>query len=84
MLLLVTSFTDAAIGVVSFPFDMEGANFATGALKVNPGLGEYEGGLAAVALTIGDENTKGTQGGVEAFGGSLFESDSLAGVTTVI
>lgn len=26
----------AAVGAVSFPFDMEGANFATGALKVNP------------------------------------------------
>lgn len=26
----------AGIGAASFPFDMEGANFATGALKVNP------------------------------------------------
>jgi len=26
----------AAVVVVSFPFDMEGPNFATGALKVNP------------------------------------------------
>ena len=26
----------AATGVASFPFDIEGPNFATGALKVNP------------------------------------------------
>lgn len=32
--------------------------------------GENEGGLAAVALTIGEENVKGTQGGVEAVGSS--------------
>lgn len=32
--------------------------------------GEKEGGLAAVALTIGEENVKGRQGGVEAVGGS--------------
>lgn len=30
--------------------------------------GEKEGGLAAVALTIGEENVKGSQGGVEAAG----------------
>lgn len=33
--------------------------------------GENEAGLEAVALTIGDENVKGTEGGVEAFSGSL-------------
>lgn len=32
--------------------------------------GENDGGLAAVALTMGEENVKGTQGGVEAGGGS--------------
>lgn len=32
--------------------------------------GLKEGGLAAVALTMGEENVKGTQGGVEAIGGS--------------
>lgn len=84
MLLFVAGFTAAAMGVVSFPFDMEGPNFATGALKVNPAEGEKEGGLAAVALTIGEENVKGTHGGVEAFGGSLFVTVSLAGVTVMI
>lgn len=84
MLLVVVDFTAAVLGVVSFPFDMEGANFATGALKVNPAEGEKEGGLAAVALTIGEEKVNGTQGGVEAFGGSLFVSVSLAGVEAVI
>lgn len=83
MLLFVTGFAAAAMGVASFPFDMEGPNFATGALKVNPAEGEKEGGLAAVALTIGEENVKGTQGGVEAVGGSLFVSASLTGVTGV-
>lgn len=62
---------------------MEGPNFA-GALKVNPAEGEKEGGLAAVALTIGEENVNGTEGGVEAVGGSLFETISLAGVTCVM
>lgn len=33
--------------------------------------GENEAGVEAVALTIGDENVKGTQGGVEVVGGSL-------------
>lgn len=87
----------ATMGEASFPFDMEGPNIATGALKVNPAYkqkrtiinhsflpnqlviikrpillteGEKEGGLAAVALTIGEENVKGTHGGVEAVGGS--------------
>lgn len=31
--------------------------------------GLKEGGLAAVALTMGEENVKGTQGGVEAIVG---------------
>lgn len=80
VLRFVAGFTAATIGVASFPFDMEGPNFATGALKVNPAEGENEGGLEAVALTMGDEKVKGTQGGVVAFGGSLFVSFSLAGV----
>lgn len=81
VLLLVAGFTAAATGVASFPLDMEGPNFATGALKVNSAERENEGGLVAVALTIGEENVKGTQGGVEAVGGSLFVAASLAGVT---
>lgn len=84
MLLFVAGFTVGAMGVLSFPFDMEGPNFATGALKVNPAEGENEGGLAAVALTIGEENVKGTHGGVEAFGGSLFVTASLAGVPGMV
>lgn len=83
VLLLVAVFIVAVMGEASFPFDMEGPNFATGALKVNPAVGEKEGGLAAVALTIGEENVKGTQGGVEAVGGSLLVTVSLAGVTGV-
>lgn len=71
----------AAIAVDSFPLDREGPTFATGALKVNPAEGENDGGLEAVALTIGEENVKGTHGGVEAVCGSLFVS--LAGVTGV-
>lgn len=81
VLLLVVDFTAATMGEASFPFDIEGPNFATGALKVNPAEGEKEGGLAAVALTIGEENVKGTQGGVEAVGGSLFVTVSFTGVT---
>lgn len=84
MLLLVAGFTAAAMGEANFPFDIEGPNFVTGALKVNPAEGEKEGGLAAVALTMGEENVKGTQGGVEAFGGSLFVTVSLTGVTAGI
>lgn len=83
VLLLAVGFNAAAMGVASFPLDMEGASFATGALKVNPAEGENEAGLEAVALTIGDENVKGTEGGVEAFSGSLSASVSLAGVTGV-
>lgn len=70
----------AVMGVPSFPFDMEGPNFATGALKVNPAEGEKDGGLAAVALTIGDENVKGTEGGDETATGSLFVMVSFVGV----
>lgn len=81
VLLLVADFTAVSMGEASFPFNMEGPNFVTGALKVNPANGEKEGGLAAVALTIGEENVKGTQGGVEAVGGSLFVS--IAGVAGV-
>lgn len=71
----------AAIVVDSLPLDREGPTFATGALKVNPAEGENDGGLEAVALTIGEENVKGTHGGVEAVCGSLFVS--LGGVTGV-
>lgn len=72
VLLLVTGFTDADIAELGLPFDKEVPNFATGALKVNPVVGEKEGGLAAVALTIGEENVNGTLGGVDATVGSLF------------
>lgn len=80
-LLLAAGLAAAAIVVDSFPLDREGPTFATGALKVNPAEGENDGGLAGVAFTMGDENVKGTQGGVEAICGSLFVS--LAGVTGV-
>lgn len=82
VILFVTGFTDAVIAVLGLPFDTEGPNFATGALKVNPLVGEKEGGLAAVALTMGDENVKGTLGGVDATVGFLFItlSVSLTGV----
>lgn len=83
VLLFVTGFTDADIAVLEFPLDTEGANFATGALKVNPVVGGKEGGLAAVALTIGEENVNGALGGVDATAGFLFItlSVSLTGVT---
>lgn len=80
VLLLVVDFTAVTVGVVSFPFDTEGSNFATGALKVNPAEGEKEGGLAAVALTMGEAKVKGSHGGVEAAGGSLTVRVSLGGV----
>lgn len=56
MLLLAAGFTAGTMGVANFPFNIEGSSFATGALKVNPAEGEKEGGLAAVVLTIGEEN----------------------------
>lgn len=80
VLLFDLDLTAAVMGVPGFPFDMEGPNFATGALKVNPAEGEKEGGLAAVALTIGDENVKGTEGGEETAAGSLFVMISFEGV----
>lgn len=82
VLLFVIGFTDADIAVLGFPLDTEGANFATGALKVNPVVGGKEGGLAAVALTIGEENVNGALGGVDATAGFLFIklSVSLTGV----
>lgn len=83
VLLFVTGFTDVDIAVLGFPLDIEGANFATGALKVNPVVGGKEGGLAAVAFTIGEENVNGVLGGVDATVGFLFImlSVSLTGVT---
>lgn len=35
-----------------------------------PTDGEKDGGLAAVAFTIGEENVKGTDGGVDGAAGS--------------
>lgn len=83
LLVFVTGFTDADIAVLGMLFDIEDPNFATGALKVNPDAGEKEGGLAAVALTIGEENVNGTLGGVDATEGSFCVtlSDSLRGVS---
>lgn len=43
---------------------------------MNPDDGEKDGGLAAVALTIGEENVKGTDGGVDGAAGSLFAAGS--------
>lgn len=82
VLLFASGFTDAVIAVLGLPLDIEGPSFATGALKVNPLVGENEGGLAAVALTIGEENVKGTLMGVDATVGFLFItlSVSLTGV----
>lgn len=80
VILFVTGFTDADIAVLGFPLDIEGANFATGALKVNPVVGGKEGGLAAVALTIGEENVNGALGGVDATVGLFMLSVSLTGV----
>lgn len=77
VLLFATGFTDANIAELGLPLDKEGPNFATGALKVNPVVGEKEGGLAAVALTIGEENVNGTLGGVDATAGSLFMTLSI-------
>lgn len=78
VLLFVTGFTDANIAVLGLPLDKEGPNFATGALKVNPVVGEKEGGLAAVALTMGEENVNGTLGGVDATVGSLLMTLSIS------
>lgn len=50
--------------------------FMTGALKVKPEDGENDGGLAAVALTIGEAKVKGTEGGEEGAGGSFLVSVS--------
>lgn len=40
----------ATMGVASFPFDMEGPNFATGALKVNPAYKNEK--LVVINVTI--------------------------------
>lgn len=82
VLLLVVCFTDADMDVPGLPFDTVGLNLATGALKVNPAVGEKDGGLAAVALTMGDENVNGTVGGVDATVGSLYVS--LTGVPVIV
>lgn len=86
VLLFVTGFTDANIAVLGLLCSVEGPNFATGALKVKPVAGEKEGGLAAVALTIGEEKVNGKLGDVVATVGSLFMilSVSLTGVTVSV
>lgn len=43
---------------------------------MNPDDGEKDGGLAAVALTIGEENVKGTDGGVDGAGRTSFSTRS--------
>lgn len=43
---------------------------------MNPDEGEKDGGLAAVAFTIGEENVKGTDGGVDGAASSLFARGS--------
>lgn len=83
VLLLVAGLTAATLGLASFPLDIEGP-FATGALKVNPADGEKEGVLAGVALTIGEENVKGTEGEDEAGVVSLGLTSSFAGVTVTL
>lgn len=85
VLLFVTGFTDANIAVLGLLCSVEGPNFATGALKVNPVAGEKEGGLAAVALTMGEEKVNGKLGDVATVG-SLFMTLSvpLTGVTVSV
>jgi hypothetical protein len=58
---------------------MDRSIFATGALNVNPAEGEKVVGLAAVAMTMGEANVKGTQGDAEAAGGTFSTTASLAG-----
>lgn len=86
VLLFVTGFTDADIAGLRLLFNIEEPNFATGALKVNSAAGEKDGGLAAVALTIGEENVNGTLGGIDATVGSscVTFSMSLTGVSVSV
>lgn len=83
VLSLEVVFTAPIKGVSIFPFDTDVPARATGTLKVKPADGEKEGGLAAVAMTMGEEKVKGSQGGVDTVGGSFSEAGSLAGVTAV-
>lgn len=43
---------------------------------MNSDDGEKDGGLAAVALTMGEENVKGTDGGVDGAAGFLYAAGS--------
>lgn len=63
--LLSLGFFDVTIAGASFPFDMEVVVFIVGALKVNPDDGEKDIGLAAVALTMGEEKVNETEAGVD-------------------
>lgn len=40
------------MGADSFPFDMEGPNFATGALKVNPAYKEEKQIALIISVTV--------------------------------
>lgn len=75
---LAGDFTADRMGVSELPLDTERAVLATGALKVKPAEGEKEGGLAAVAMTMGEEKVKGAQGGEDAMGDSLLLTSSPA------
>lgn len=72
---LAAGFTATAAGA-GFPFEAEGVVFIVGALKVNPVDGERDGGLAAVALTMGVEKVKGASGVVGTVG-TLLMAGSL-------
>lgn len=67
---LAAGFTATAAGA-GFPFEAEGVVFIVGALNVNPVDGEKDGGLAAVALTMGVENVKEASGVVGTVGALL-------------
>lgn len=58
--LLSLAFLNVTIAGAGFPFDIEVVVFIVGALKVNPDDGEKDMGLAAVALTMGEEKVNET------------------------
>lgn len=67
----VLFFTARVMGeALASSLDTDGPVFMTGALNVKPDDGENDGGLAGVALTMGEEKVKGTEGG-DVGGGAL-------------
>lgn len=76
LLSLAVAFT-ATVAGACFPFEAESVVFIVGALNVNPVDGEKDGGLAAVALTMGVEKVKGTSGVVGTVGTCLHTAGSF-------